>query len=224
MVSNHIILWDWDDTLYPTTSLIKKRTTYVQNDVQTDIENNLKQLSELLLKLLTIYLSTFGQSNIFIITNGEQNWVLQSLQTAINYCNKYNIENHQFKTIFELILSGKIKTISANYLYSNQYPKQTMLWKYFVFQQIINERFANNDEQCVIVCIGDSFDEYNASKKAISNTTNKNITLHRLKLITKPTIDEINKQFQLIISLVPIFQEQTTNITIDYAKERTKFG
>eukprot|EP01084_Bolivina_argentea_P209587 356972_1 len=214
---NTIILIDWDDTLFPATSLIKKHNTYTPNDVET--------LSELLSKLLNIYLSTFGNSNVFIITNGEQNWVLQSLQIAINYCEQHKIKN-QFKTVFELVLSGKIKTISANYLYSNQYPTQTMIWKYFVFKQIVTKRFANNNSKhCVIICIGDSLDEYNASKKVIiDQQLSTSTTLHRLKLIAKPTIDEMNQQFQLIISMVSVFQQHTTSITIDYAKEKAKYS
>ena len=115
-----------------------------------------------------------------------------------NY-NKIIIEN-SFGEIYSLISRNCITTLSARHFYSKQLPKQPMLWKYYTFNAIINSMNVDT-----LISIGDSNDEYIASSK-VKNDSNSIKLLHRLKLIERPAICVMNKQFEQISNSLDILQ------------------
>eukprot|EP01084_Bolivina_argentea_P090097 162398_1 len=206
--ANHVVLLDWDDTLFPTTALFDQSYNNKSIDLQ--------KLSQSVFTLLTSYSTIYGSQNIFIVTNGVGNWVLKSLQVACGLCDIRNIK-HSFQSIYDWISTHDIKMISARAAYATKYPKQSMIWKYLVFKQIIDQQTPS-----IVVCIGDSSDEYRASQLAVSNSPKK-IALHRLKVKAKPSIPEMNQQFELMQSLGSVWSQMTKNITIDYAAAKAEF-
>ena len=115
MPTSNQVVFDWDDTLFPTTAFLNMRESGLDH-----VE--LEKLSKSVLCLLHQYLFVYGQQNVFIVTNADKRWILQSLNMAIDLCQRYSIQN-SFKPIRSLILNGNIMTISAKHLYSRQHPK-----------------------------------------------------------------------------------------------------
>ena len=80
----------------------------------------------------------------------------------------------------------------------------------------------NNQQECKIICIGDSNDEFKGSlmaKKCIEKEEGKkNIILHRIKLQTKPSIKNMINQIKLLINLAYIFKIESKSITINYVE------
>lgn len=208
---NKVVIYDWDDTLYPTTA-------FIRNSLSGNFEiQQFKKLSENVLTLIKKSCALYGPQNVFIVTNGDQGWVEKSLLKICKYCSKHGIENC-FDQILGLITRNCITTISAKHLYSKQCPKQTMVWKYCAFNEIAKCRSADT-----MISFGDSTDEFLASQNVA--TANPNIKLlHRLKLISKPSIYRLNQQFNLIKGLLDILLTHSTNVTIDYASAKKEYS
>ncbi len=205
--NNKIVIFDWDDTLFPTTAFIKS-----SNNNFNFKGKDLTKLSEKVLDLIKKSCQLYGNEYVYIVTNGSNGWIQQSLKLIIEYCSENNIKN-SFKDILELISRNCITSISAKHLYSKQYPQQTMVWKYLVFQHISKYTLANT-----IISIGDSDDEYLASENVAKNNKEQINFLHRLKLSQKPSVCLMNKQFELIDKLLNIYPTTAQNTAIDYAK------
>jgi len=73
MKERFIVIFDWDDTLFPTSSIIHKE----ESDVTLQ---QLYRFGKAAYELLNEYITVFGHRNLYIVTNGAVNWVLTSLQ------------------------------------------------------------------------------------------------------------------------------------------------
>jgi len=79
-----------------------------------------------------------------------------------------------------------------------------------------------NNDKFVVVCIGDGSAEYMASHQAVKelNINRNNIILHRIKLLPKPSIPQLNEQFALIQLLSSVFStELAVGMNINYKQE-----
>ena len=210
-----IVIFDFDDTLFPTTVLFKHLMINIKDkNVNKRDLMQLAILSQLILSTLKQYLSIYGQDNIFIVTNGPNQWIEQALNCVIVLCAKYQIKN-SYEAILELQRNGKIKTISArdddNHFV--RYPKQTLLWKHLTFQKIVKK---NNCD--LIISIGDSNDEFIASRKVADE---ENIgCLHRIKLKANPNIADLMDEMVLVKASAILFNHHSKPIILDYAKEK----
>lgn len=182
--NNKVIILDWDDTLFPTTVFLKQRQLV-----------ELGTLSEQILNVLQCCVALFGK-NTFIVTNAKGTWIAESLQLMIKYCSSQKIKCC-FDEILKLVLNDCITTISARDAYRNELPTAKTFWKYFVFEDIVNSITEAN----VLISVGDSEAEYEAAGmlKQCNSLMNR---VHRLRLIRKPTIAILKKQFTFMLELI----------------------
>jgi hypothetical protein len=127
-----LIIFDWDDTLYPTTWLLSNGINMSDKYYFEELDNTLYKLLNKCLKI----------AKVIIITNAEKTWI-------------YNKSETLPKT-FRLL--KKIPVVSAR-KYNSFIPTESELyqWKKDTFMRVVsNENFYN------IISIGDSFYEYNA--------------------------------------------------------------
>ena len=249
--TKRMIIFDWDDTLFPTTAIIKNKS-----------EICLIQLYNLgfkLYQLLNKYILTFGSNNIYIITNGKNGWIKQSLNIIskkfkqLLICqqqqqqqekqeeeNKNNndcglIECNPFEAILGLLAFFGIYCISAQYLYCKQFRNDTRKWKELAFKNCANIHFGMSlFPTNIIISIGDSDDEYSASKKCVDNLNNingKNINtdynykqfhVQRIKLQRKPSLDILISEWDDLIFIIDQLQKETTSKDIKIGKEYEK--
>merc|ERR1712190_142710 len=73
MQKQFIVIFDWDDTLFPTSAIIHQEESNVT--VQ-----QLYQFGKAAYELLNEYFTIFGETNLYIVTNSARDWVLTSLQ------------------------------------------------------------------------------------------------------------------------------------------------
>ena len=119
-----IVIFDWDDTLFPT-------TTIVFNDNKVVSASKLRELGEAVYNLLAKYLKTFGAENVFIVTNGSKSWVLHSLKMiSKQYQECFGVDEEKgrsedyFAAIYNtLISSNSIPVVSAQDEYKYRYPQ-----------------------------------------------------------------------------------------------------
>jgi len=199
-----MIIFDWDDTLFPTFEC-------VDNKKQMNIKT-LNNWGCRVYKLLKKYIETFGAENIYIITNAAHGWIQDSLQMAselFQELNKYQTEPFEydyFRIIDILLTVHKIQIISARSSYQATFPdpKHSKIWKQFSFVHHAIKHFWN-EHQGVIISIGDSYDEWQASEHCqdffMKYNTLCKPSLQRIKCKYEPTLDELMTEWESLISL-----------------------
>jgi len=195
LVQKKLVIFDWDDTIFPTTALIRLK----ERVSGAELERFGKSAYELLVK----YIGAFSAENLFLVTNGKARWIEQSLEFLSK--KQRALSGHDYWAHIQQLVASHLSghVISARSLFEAAYPKQTALWKTLVFQRITAAHFAGSNAQseCVIISIGDSYDEFEASleaQKMLKTGGLRTVHLVRLKLKRSPSRDVMLKQFEIL--------------------------
>jgi len=170
-----LIILDWDDTLFPTSWLLKNNINLANNNITF-----FSKLDDLLVKLFKKIVK-YGQ--VAIVTNASTKWV----QTSSNILpNTQKIMNH------------KILLISAREGYQEVYPDQMDLWKKLIFKDLVDKHFSGHILQNII-SIGDADYEFYALTDLFDNNsvTNKRV-LKTVRLMKDPSFENLLDQIAVL--------------------------
>ena len=204
-----LVIFDWDDTIFPTTSWYLAKQTWTGPQLEA--------FGKSAYDLLTKYIETFGVENVYIVTNGNEDWIQYSLDAVIKKLKKYSMIPESWYSIKQLLTTKLVgHVISARSLYNEQYPQQPTTWKTLVFQHIAAKHFGTDIQtECSIISIGDSMDEYTASintqKWMKSECGFESVHLNRFKLQSQSTREEMRAQFDFLIALDFDFENNNGN-------------
>lgn len=187
---NTVVVFDWDDTLFPTTKLkeILNRPNTENHEHQSLTEAQLLRirmtekemtdfvnLSWVTYNVLTSYIDRCSKQNIFILSASQSGWIQKSLSIV------YGIGYYSY--IYHLLFERNKQDINDNICIYNpsdsvtksfkaaKYHKQmsshpVLLWKYEVLRQIFNSKVQiSKDVINTMMVIGDSIFEYKAAEK-----------------------------------------------------------
>ena len=193
---NSIIIFDWDDTLLPTTYLTKENL--MQEEIIPDSEKEkLEILENTVAKVLNLALS---KGEVYIITNSGMGWVEGS-------ANKF------YPSLSGLL--EKIKIISARNEYEDEFPGNAKEWKIQSFLKLkekVDQKLVTN-----ILCLGDSLFEIEAGK--ILASTFMEAFIKTVKFRETPKPGELNKQLNLIVDKFDYIYSSAKNLTIKVGKK-----
>ena len=192
---NSVIIFDWDDTLLPTSYLIS------DNNELSKIE--IEKMKEIEKKVGCILEKSIEKGNTYIITNAGINWV------------EYTV-NKFYRNITNLF--NKIKIISARKEYENVFPDDIRQWKIEAFLNILKD--IDNKKITNIVCIGDSLFEIEAGRILASKFTQSFIKTVKFK--EKPKLDELLKQLKLVYEKFGSIYSSIKNLTIRIEKKKNE--
>jgi len=198
-----LILLDWDDTLFPTSWVVKKNIDLTDPETQNKYIVFFAKLDLLLHKLLSNMLQ-YGK--VIIVTNAVAKWVFISSIIIPNT---------------HLLLKNRITVVSARDIYQNAYRNDGYMWKKLVFKQIATEYYNNNNNVNNInnnsieniISIGDAEYEF----KALLNLNNINIKKRHLKAIrfmTKPSYDILIDQLEVLNKSVSKIMNTNNNMDL----------
>ena len=195
---NSIIIFDWDDTLLPT-SFLTPGGIFDENMKlsQTDNEKLLK-LEQAVLKLLT---EAVEKGNVYIITNAGKGWVEYSAKRF-------------YPSVVPIL--EKIKIISARGEYEKVFPGNSRQWKIEAFlnlQKNVNMKLVTN-----IICLGDSLFEMEAGRILASKFTEAFIKT--IKFREAPKLDELLKQLKLVCVQFSSIYSSIKNLTIRVERKK----
>ena len=197
---NSIIIFDWDDTLLPTTFLVSKGI-FEQDIEYTKYEKQkLIELEDLILQLLTL---AVNKGDVYIITNSDKGWVEYSSRI--------------FYPSLSTILK-KIKIISAKSKFQDKFPDDSRLWKINTFINLTND--INVRKVTNIICSGDSIFEIEAANILASKFNEAFIKTIKFK--EKPDLTEVYKQLKLVFMQFNIIHSAVKNLTIRVEKKKSK--
>merc|ERR1719334_1417858 len=204
-----LVIFDWDDTIYPTTSwyLGKQKWTCSQ----------LEEFGKAAYEFLTKYIETFGVENVYIVTNGKAHWIQKSLDAVIKKLKTYSVLPLSWYRIQKLLTTKLARhVISARSLHDVEYPQQPTKWKTLCFKQIAKNHFGTETQRrCSIISIGDAMDEYEASiytqKWMKSECGFQSVALNRFKLQRQSTREVMRAQFTFLMELDCDFKDSNGN-------------
>ena len=193
---NSIIIFDWDDTLLPTSFLTPEGVFNPNITLSEKDKKKLLKIEQCVFLLLT---EAIEKGNVYIITNAGNGWVEYS-------ANKF------YPSIMEIL--SKIEIISAR-----EYEKQfsdSRQWKIQAFLTLL--KFVNIKLVTNIICIGDSLFEMEAGRILASKFTEAFIKTIKFK--EKPKLDELLKQITLVYHQFGTIYSSIRNLTIRVEKKK----
>jgi hypothetical protein len=188
---NSLFIFDWDDTLFPTTFLINEGIIEKDN-LSEELRNNFNMLEDIIINILNFALS---KGDVYIITNSSIVWF------------KYTFYKY-FTNLKNII--NKINIISARDEYEDIYPGENKTWKEKAFLSLrknININLVTN-----IICFGDSEFELEAGKLLASRINESFVK--RIKFKKNPGIEDLIKQLNLISNKIDYIYSRAKNLSI----------
>ena len=197
-VHNSLIIFDWDDTLLPTSFLTPKGT--FSEEVQLS-PSDLEKMQQIEDYVYIILKECIEKGDVYIITNAGTNWVQYSA-------------NLFYPKISELL--KKIKIISARGEYEKSFPGNLRQWKIQAFLNLLKD--VNNKLVTNIICVGDSLFEIEAGRILASNF--KEAYIKTIKFREAPKLDELLKQLKLVSQQFGSIYSSIKNLTIRIERKK----
>jgi hypothetical protein len=170
-----IFIYDWDDTIFPTTFLAPNG----YYDEKVIYHEDLEKIKMLEAHIYEILKNSIDKGSTYIVTNAAPGWVEYS-------CYKY------FPKAKPLL--NKISIISARGDFSKIYPRDRRKWKIAAFLKVAKD--IDPDQTTNLICIGDSIFEMEAAHVLASKLNH--VYIKTVKMKEYPTPEDIKKQIKLI--------------------------
>ena len=188
---NSLFIFDWDDTLFPTTFFINKKLLNEEN-ISEEILKPFYILEKIIINIINF---AINKGDVYIITNSCIDW--------FRYSSSKYFPN--LKNILKLI-----KTISSRDE-QELYPGENKLWKEKTFLDLRRE--INNNLVTNIICLGDSVVELEAGKLLGSKFDESFIKTIKFK--ENPEIEDLIKQLNLINDKINYIYSKAKNLSIE---------
>ena len=199
---NSLIIFDWDDTLLPTSFLAPGGVFNENLELSEKDMTKVKKLEESVLKLLNM---AKNKGDVFIITNAGVGWV------------EFSAEKF-YPSILEIL--KKIEIISARSEYEDKFPGDSRRWKIQTFLNLQKKLKLNLQLVTNIICLGDSVFEMEAGRILASKFTQAFIKT--IKFREKPKPEELQKQLSLVIHKFDAIYSSVKNLTVRVEKKKKK--
>lgn len=182
MKRERIIIFDWDDTLFP------RFLTLAQSKSLIDLVQ-LKLLDEKIVNLFNRILLD-KQNHLFLVTNSRRGWIEKTssefLPQVYDFIDRHNNDDDRFCLI------------SARSSYEFQFPESPSAWKISAFERIFQSVCGDHDHHHRISMT--SYGDGPAEKKALRFVSEKNNLIGQaIQFIRNPeTLDEIIGELELV--------------------------
>jgi len=198
MQGSSIVIFDWDDTLFPTTAL----------DPGGNLDDSVHQLSEHLpwhelaecaAAALQALRAARTVGDVLIVTNSDHGWVHETAarwpHLAVELCG--------------------IPVISARSIFAPQGISSPKERKELCFRRIVecfHSGLAGSRGVQSLVSIGDSLDEHQAAMKVAQNCP---CYVKSLRLMERPTLTQLAQQLQVFSTHLPLIASHAGNLDVD---------
>jgi hypothetical protein len=185
-LSQNLIVFDWDDTLFPTTHLHPVDESEYALLIQKHA-NQFKIIEDRTCKLLE---TCIIQAKVVIITNARKGWV--------------EFSSKSFLPKLHALIMKYVKIISARVAYEHLDPYDTLLWKQMAFTHLWDDDHLLDKNPNIItnvISFGDSNFEMEAASAFAEKSPNPaNCYLKLIKLKDNPTFDELKGEMEVVLS------------------------
>lgn len=197
-----LIIFDWDDTILPTSYLAKKGYKLDGPDPTLDIQRVLDDYS----RFVNITLNEASRKgHVIIVTNAETGWIDLTVDKFLPLCSS---------TI------AKFQHVSARSLFEPTGIQTPMAWKENAFRMVVQEylnaatqRSESQDGKYQVVSLGDSAHEREAVLKVCEELKHK-VICKSLKFMERPDVESLKKEHQLIVECLPDIMSSKDNLDL----------
>lgn len=196
---NSLIIFDWDDTLLPTSYL--QHSGIIINEAEELNESVMSKLNQLDQTVFQILTQAIKLGDTYIITNSEPGWVEYS-------CKRFYPKSLQ--------LLSSLKIVSARGEFEKSFPGDNKQWKIQAFLntlKTVNVNLVTN-----LICLGDSTIEMEAAHVLASKFSQAFIKTIKFKEIPRP--NELNKQLKTVDTQFSKIYDSVKNLTIRVEKKQ----
>jgi len=177
-----VLIFDWDDTVLPSTWVQSQGLRLDDGSQVTDWQR--EQLAEVAAAAAETLQIAKQLGSVVFVTNAEQGWIELS-------CKKFMPDLVQ--------LLGDIKVVSARTTYETARVNSPLTWKLLAFEAEISQFYdADCDKRKNVLSLGDSINERKALLKATAHLPN--CRSKSLKFVERPDIGQICRQHLLVRS------------------------
>ena len=176
-----VLIFDWDDTLLPTTWLQKSNLLQEEPRKQTDEQRDI--LDGISTSVITLLTEAQKYATVKIVTNAQKGWVQSSCREFMPRCSA---------------LIESVPIFSARTTYEWLYPDKPYMWKILAFQ-IVTINYSQ------VISIGDTDAERLAALEL-----HDSLRIKTIKLEEMPAIETIARQLKMLSSLlgpIVVFEE-----------------
>jgi hypothetical protein len=200
-----LIIFDWDDTLFPTTWLGEQGLLGVEEAVIIpEVDARLQALADLVAVTLE---AAKRRGSVAIVTNAEQGWV--------------DVSCSAFMPSLEAHLAG-VRVVSARGCHEEHGVFAPTRWKCSAFKELVGEFYSapggtdKPPRRRSIISLGDSEHEMHALKWV---TTNVDCHAKSLKFVQRPCLQDLVDQHELVASLVDSVVDHEANLDYEIGPE-----
>jgi hypothetical protein len=210
-------LFDWDDTLFPTSWMLKQaRTTASENIFISD--KNRHSLRTVCEGSMGLMREAQAISHSCIVTNAKRPWIEDCCDMVAQDMN--------------LRLVGPNCPVHYANEAANPPPTATRserltVTKARVMNQVVTTFYSRYHMQSWknVISIGDAFYEHAAVHDVIRNrpeySSKKKCRMKRIKFLRKPSVEEMVLQLRLVRSWFHLIAQSDTDVDVDFTDENT---
>ncbi len=177
---NTLIIFDWDDTLFPTTWLMQNKININDPNIKNIYAKQFIELDNLLYTLLK---KSLKYAHVIIITNALLNWVY------LSSC---------FVPKTQQLINDKINVVSAKGIYQETFPYDAFKWKELAFKSQVTKYFGSKQDICNIISAGDAEFERCALIKLVHHLKIDKCYFKSVKLMEHPSYDILKDQIMVM--------------------------
>lgn len=168
-----LTILDWDDTLFPTSWVLKKNIDLTKDEEQNKYLIFFAKLDLLLYKILTEFIK---HGKVVIVTHAMTKWVLTSSNILPNT---------------QTLILKQVKIISARELFQKKHPEKLAIWKSVIFHNLVKQNKVQH-----IVSVGDADYEFKALIN-LHDGQNERL-LKSVRFLSSPSYDSLIDQLEVL--------------------------
>lgn len=188
MVRN-LIIFDWDDTLFPTSWTVQNNIDLTKETDHTKYMIFFAKLDMLIYKL---FMNCMKLGKIVIVTHATTRWVLSSSNILPNT---------------QTLILKHIRIISASELFREKYPDRVASWKAIIFQNLVTQNNVDN-----ILSLGDADYEF----RALVNLFNQTRIIKCVRFSRSPSFDIICEELENLDNNITSIMVYNGNLEIQF--------
>jgi len=184
-----LVIFDWDDTILPSTWLQLQGLTLDPDSVPTEEQRSL--LEALAVKAVKTLESAKLWGTVIFITNAEEGWIQRS-------CQKF------LPSLLESLES--VKLLSARSAYEPMGEASPTAWKLLAFESEIEGFIDNLSDSAAglqknLISLGDSKHEREALVRTTMNMTE--CYAKSVKFVDRPSVEQLTREHELVNGSFP---------------------
>jgi len=202
-----IIVFDWDDTLYPS-SWVHGNGYDLVNAELSDLSEQERSLLAAFEDIILIVLDrAMRLGKVMIVTDAEQDWVELSASIFM-------------PRVAALLERSSVLVVSARSSFERKHPFQPSEWKRETFVKYVYGYHSNAVDFFPrnIISVGDGPNERAALHSLVNSVPG--LLGKCVKLVTRPTVEELHVQMEMLLGFLTYICRSADPLDLQLSKEK----